>query len=356
MSTARVTGILGPIAAEDLGLTLSHEHLLADGTPYLEQPHNDEARLAVLCEVSAETRELIARHSCVNPANVMLDDPGLATREAAMFAAIGGSTIVDVTCEGIGRRPRELELLARATGLNIVAGCGPYCEYALTPVLAARDIDEIEAAIRHDLSVGIDGTGVRAGVIGEIGVNGRPLGESRRTCLVTPVEERGLRAAARASLATGVPVVVHMPDVAEAVVAAAAILEDEGLDPDMVCLAHMSSVLDLELHHEMIRRGYWIAYDDLGMNIANGYITDANDERRVAWLSELLRRDLAPRILVSHDVWCKIQLAHFGGGGYTYIQEVILPWLRREGASEAQLLQLTVGNPAAFFPRSSVVE
>jgi predicted metal-dependent phosphotriesterase family hydrolase len=114
-------------------------------------------------------------------------------------------------------------------------------------------------------------------------------------------------------------------------------------------------VLDLELHHEMIRRGYWIAYDDLGMNIANGYITDANDERRVAWLSELLRRDLAPRILVSHDVWCKIQLAHFGGGGYTYIQEVILPWLRREGASEAQLLQLTVGNPAAFFPRSSVV-
>jgi phosphotriesterase-related protein len=349
LSTARVTGILGPIAAEDLGLTLSHEHLLADGTPYLEQPQSDEARLAALCEVSAETRELIARHSCVNPANVMLDDPGLATREAAMFAAIGGSTIVDVTCEGIGRRPRELELLARATGLNIVAGCGPYCEYVLTPELAARDIDEIEAVIRHDLSVGIDGTGVRAGVIGEIGVNGRPLGESRRTCLVTPVEERGLRAAARASRAREVPVVIHQPNVPEAVPALAGFLEAEGLDPDMVCLGHMSSVLDLELHEAMIRRGYWIAYDNFGMNLANSYVTDATDERRVAWLVKLLHRDLGHHILISHDVWSKIQLAEYGGGA----TRTCTRRSSRGSAAKASGRTRSGGLPSSIPPRSS---
>jgi phosphotriesterase-related protein len=184
----------------------------------------------------------------------------------------------------------------------------------LTPALAARAVDEIEAAIIRDLEVGIHGTDIRAGVIGEIGVHGQPLGESRRTCLVTAAEERGLRAAARASRATGVPVVVHQPNAPEAVPALTAILEQEGLDPGIICLGHMSSAFDLELHDEMIRRGYWIAYDDFGMNIENSYVADANDERRVAWLGELLWRGLVDRILVSHDVWSKIQLAHYGGG------------------------------------------
>jgi phosphotriesterase-related protein len=354
LSAPTVTGILGPIEAARLGLTLSHEHLFADGTAYLEQPEGDEAHTAARCSVSAETRPLIARYSCVNASNVMLDEPDVMTREAARFAAIGGSTIIDVTSEGIGRRPEELQAVARATGLNIVAGCGPYCEYTLTPTLAARAVDEIEAAILRDLAAGIDGTGIRAGVIGEIGVNGQPLGESRRTCLVTPVEERGLRAAARASRATGVPVVVHQPNVPDAVPVLTAILEQESLDPDMVCLGHMSSVLDLELHEEMIRRGYWIAYDNFGMNVENSYVTDATDERRVAWLAELLRRGLGHRILVSHDVWSKIQLSRYGGEGYTHLHKSILPWLRREGVTTAQIAQLTIGNPAAFFARSGV--
>ena len=189
-------------------------------------------------------------------------------------------------------------------------------------------------------------------MIGEVGVNGQPLGERGRTCLVTPAEERGLRAAARASIATGVPIVIHQPNVPEAVTALTGILESEGLDPGMVCLGHMSSVLDLELHATMIARGYWIAYDNFGMNVANRYITHATDERRVAWLLQLLRRDLGHHILISHDVWSKIQLAHYGGGGYTHLHDTILPWLRREGVGEEQIDQLTILNPAAFFARS----
>ena len=67
---------------------------------------------------------------------------------------------------------------------------------------------------------------------------------------------------------------------------------------------------------------------------------------------ELLWRGLVDRILVSHDVWSKIQLAHYGGGGYTHLHECILAWLQREGANELQLEQLTVCNPAAFFAGS----
>jgi phosphotriesterase-related protein len=90
------------------------------------------------------------------------------------------------------------------------------------------------------------------------------------------------------------------------------------------------------------------------MNVENSYVTDATDERRVAWLAELLRRGFGHRILVSHDVWSKIQLSRYGGGGYTHLHESILPWLRREGAIAAQITQLTIGNPAAFFAGSEV--
>jgi hypothetical protein len=72
--------------------------LIADGTAYLEQPQGAEAHVSARCAVSAEVHALVARHSYLNPANVMLDDPDVTTRDAGRLAAIGGSTIVDVTC------------------------------------------------------------------------------------------------------------------------------------------------------------------------------------------------------------------------------------------------------------------
>jgi phosphotriesterase-related protein len=341
--------VRGPVAVDALGVVLPHEHLICDGTPFLLQPATDEERAAAALTVSPATRDVVARYSCHVPHNLVLDDVERAIEEVARFRDRGGGTIVDVTSEGIRPAPEALRRIAEATDVHVVMGCGPYCEYTLTAELAARDTDEIEAAILRDVLEGIGGTDVRAGVIGEVGVNGQRRGDAWRSAVMTGCEERGLRAAARAALRTGLSLIVHQPNLVDAPAAIAAVLEEEGLAPERVCLGHMSSVLDLDLHARMVRRGYWIAYDNLGMNVENPFVEAANDERRVAWLLELLRRGCGDRLLLSHDVWSKLQLAHFGGNGYAHIHDVILPWLRREGVPEAELQRLCVHNPASFL-------
>ena len=215
--------------------------------------------------------------------------------------------------------------------------------------LAQRSIEEIELSIISALASGIAGSDVRAGVIGEIGVNGQTRADQDRTSVMTAAEERGLRAAARASLRTGVPIVVHQPNRPEAPALIAGVLEDEGVPPDRVCLGHMSSVPGVELHAEMISRGYWIGYDNFGMEIANRFVSDTSDESRVAKLSVLLRDGLGDHVLLSHDTWSKIQLSRFGGGGYTHVIAKVLPELIMRGATERDASALLSDNPRRFF-------
>jgi len=304
---------------------------------------------AAQCEVSAETRDLLRRHSCVNRDNLQLDDLETAVFEAKAYRAVGGRTIVDLTGEGLGPRPEAVLQVAERAEINVVHGCGPYCEYALSPTEVLRDVDEIAAGILTSLEDGIAGTSVRAGVIGEIGVNGQVLGESTRSCLMTPTEERGLRAAARVSLSSGAPIVVHQPNVPEATTEIVRVLESEQVPPDRVCLGHMSSVMSLDLHEAILRRGYWIAYDNFGMELDNRFLSDTRDSRRVEWLASLLMKGLGDRILVSHDVWSKIQLQRYGGNGFTHIHRFVVPWLRQAGGADEMIDALLVDNPQRFY-------
>jgi phosphotriesterase-related protein len=164
---------------------------------------------------------------------------------------------------------------------------------------------------------------------------------------MTPAEERALRAAARASLETGAAVCVHQPNRSSGTRAIMRVLEEEGMTPERVVLAHMSSVPDFSTHLEALDRGYWIAYDNFGMaHLANPWLRPLPDERRIDWLLDVFRRGYGHRLLVSHDVWCKVQLRRFGGGGYGYILRTIVPRLRERGLSDSDVQRLLVANPA----------
>jgi phosphotriesterase-related protein len=225
-------------------------------------------------------------------------------------------------------------------------GCGFYCEYSHPDMVARASVEELTGFIVRELTEGVDG-GIRAGIIGEIGINGQERGTLRYLGQMTPDEEKALRAAARASLETGAAICVHQPNRASAVPEIIRVLEEEGARPDRVILAHMSSVLDFAAHLDALGRGYWIAYDNFGMeHLANTWYQPITDEQRVEWLLEVFRRGYGGRVLISHDVWCKVQLRRFGGGGYGHILRVIVPRLREEGLTEIDIEQVLVGNPA----------
>ena len=106
----------------------------------MEQAEGAGARLISATEpVSIEILGELRMDPFVNLHNCALDDEALAIAELKPVAALGGRTVVDPTCRGIGRDPLALQRISRATGLNIVMGGGFYLESSHPPEVAAYE-------------------------------------------------------------------------------------------------------------------------------------------------------------------------------------------------------------------------
>ena len=134
-----VNTVLGPIAPEQLGVTLMHEHLLLDATPWFREPEAASLRAVAYQPVSIEVLGLLRNDPFMCRDNCELLDEATATEEVRRFRLAGGDTVVDPTCRGIGRDPRALQRIARATGLHVVMGTGYYLEPAHPPPRAGDE-------------------------------------------------------------------------------------------------------------------------------------------------------------------------------------------------------------------------
>ena len=145
----QVMTVLGPVSADDLGPTVTHEHLLVDLSCYWQRPEDPDR--AALAEAPFEMSMIgiVKRDPFFSLDNNVLDDIALAIEEANEFKNLGGGTIVDVTPPDIGRDPLALQTIARSTGLNIVAGTAHYVHLAHPPGLEDQPTDEIARANDH---------------------------------------------------------------------------------------------------------------------------------------------------------------------------------------------------------------
>jgi phosphotriesterase-related protein len=128
IGSGQVMTVLGPIDARTLGITLMHEHILNDCRCWWHKPPEPERQHLAEGPVRLEILGELRMDPFVNLANCALDDEPLAISELGMFAGLGGRSIVDPTCRGIGRNPEALARISTATGLNIVMGAGYYLE------------------------------------------------------------------------------------------------------------------------------------------------------------------------------------------------------------------------------------
>jgi phosphotriesterase-related protein len=187
--------VLGPIAGEAMGITLPHEHLLIDFAVMFRETDTAAERGLARQTVSLANLGWVRHHFSSNLDNLQLLDEQVARDEALLFKHAGGRTFVDPTNRGLARDPLALARVARATGLNIIMGSGYYVDAAHPPNMSQRSIDDITRELVTDLTVGVDGTGVRAGFIGEIGT----------TWPFTDNEKKVVRAAVTATAETRDP-------------------------------------------------------------------------------------------------------------------------------------------------------
>ena len=301
-----VMTVLGPVAADQLGAVLPHEHILAN-----------------LYRVSG------------NPDH-LLDDVELACAEVARLRAAGGSLLVDCTSGGLGRDPAALVEVARRTGVHIVMGCGWYRQSYYGPEIERATVESLAAEILADIETGVGDTGIRAGIIGEIGSD---------LDYIAPAEERVLRAAARAQLRSGLTLTTHA---ARSTVGMAQldVLEEEGVDLRRVIVGHCDTSPDPEYHAALAARGAFVAFDT-----TRGlwrWDTDA----RVRWIRALQERGLLDHVLVSQDVCMKSHLHAYGGNGYDYVLTGFADELLAAGFTTTDLHTLTVDNPIAALTGS----
>ena len=173
MAKSKITGqvqtVLGLIDPGKLGVTLTHEHLfIAQGAANFVEPSEASDKAFAHKPVSMEILSWLSYHPSNNLDNMNMLDEQEAIEEAMLFKKAGGSTIVDVTNAGIGRDPKALARISRATGLNIVMGAGYYLGGSHPKDMSTKTEEDIAQEIVRDVNEGVDGTGIRAGIIGEI--------------------------------------------------------------------------------------------------------------------------------------------------------------------------------------------
>ena len=312
---SEVQTVTGRIAPEALGFTLPHEHT---GIALWQ------------IEGRWDYWQLTVDDATVMP-------------ELAAYRAAGGASLVDLTLPGVGRDPQRLRRYAEATGLNIVMGAGWYrsAYYPAEARIDRRTVDDLADELVREFDEGVAGTGIRPGIVGEIGTD-KPW--------LTGQEERVHRAAARAARRTGMAITTHA--VMSAVgLAQLTVFEEEGVDPARVVIGHADSYPILDHYLEIVRRGANLEFDFLGMSFTP--VERHGEGRIVELLGELVGRGHADRILLSQDVCHDSQLKAYGGNGYVYLLETFLPRLRAAGLSEAAIRTMTVDNPARILTLAS---
>src|SRR5216117_3563814 len=195
----QVQTVLGAITAEQIGITLPHEHLLIDFKVMFAEPAAASDKGRAWEPVSLANLGWVRQNFNANLDNLRLLDEQVAQDEISLFKQAGGRTVDDPTPKAIGRDPLALARIARATGLNVVMGAGYYVGASHPPDMDRRTVDELAREMIADVTAGAGDTGVRAGLIGEIGT----------TYPWTDNEQKVLRAAVIAQRETGAPLMVH---------------------------------------------------------------------------------------------------------------------------------------------------
>ena len=319
---ASVEGVNGSIDADELGLTLIHEHFFS----------GDEAVTAQWPHVRDREQEW-----------------SLALESAEAVKSHGVKTVVEPTAMMLGREVSVLQKLASETGLQIVACTGIYTYDHLPMFLTTRDADFIAGLYVHDIEQGIQGTEAKAAFVkcaaDEPGI--------------TENVEKLHRAAARASLQTGAPIMAHSRPASDTGPAQVDIFLEEGVAPEKIQIAHTGDSDDLGYIEGLLEKGVYIGMDRYGLDIF------LPTEKRNATVTALLEKGYAERMFLSQDFDIPIaagldwyppevveQLEPLAKDwSMTFLFESVIPTLKESGMSDEQLETMLVENPKRWLAR-----
>ncbi|MEU0527559.1 phosphotriesterase family protein [Streptomyces niveus] len=306
-----VTGTL-PVSAVR-GPALAHEHLVLD----LDRAGDGAAVLHADPHGPAVTKEL-----------------------AQLREEYGLGLVVELTCRGMGRGPHTLARISEESGVPVVAATGWYYEAFHPAELDGADVGELTATLVREIRDGFGDTGIRPGVLGELGSHGDVPSEP---------ETRVLLASAHAAVATGLSVATHA-QLGHGGRAQLELLTGAGLPPHRIAVGHQDLLDAPTVHRELAASGAYVAFDTVGKE------SYQSDTTRLRLLLALVEAGYADRVLLSCDISRHAYLRSEGGQGYGHLFRSFLPRVRAAGVDEDLIDLMTRRNPLRFLTGADTKE
>jgi len=305
-SQPEIITVNGPIAPEAMGITQTHEHLWLNAYDHYKSY------------------------------GIVFEDLDTMVSEVKEYGRLGGQSIVEVTTEEIGRDPEMLREISRQSGVNVIMGCGWYREFGFPDKVKEKTSRELAEIIVKEIEIGVADTGIRAGVIGEIGTG---------TGHILPAEERVFRAAALAQQKTGVAITTHTTRWGTLALEQIDLLAEAGANLSKVIIGHLGDRIGIRHLLPIAARGVYVEVDNIG------YLDYQPEWVRADNVANLVSEGFVNQILLSQDVCMLSHLKYQGGPGYGYLLGTFLPLLRERGVSEADIHTMLVENPARALQR-----
>jgi phosphotriesterase-related protein len=314
-TAAMVNAVTGPVETDRLGFTLMHEHIVVSNWA-MRQSYPGWLN-----------REIVIKQ-------------GVDALSAAR--ASGVSTIVDATPVNLGRDIHLIAEVAARTGMQIIAATGLY--WNEEPWLVNWDPDRLVDWLLRDITDGIQGTDIKAGII-KCATDKPGL---------TAVNRKLLQAAARLHRASGVPITTHTNAACRVGLLQQDVFEEEGVDLSRVVIGHCGDSSDIEYLQTVLGRGSFIGMDRFSQS------QFCSTAIRVQTVAELCRRGWADRMVLSHDRdvyldWSPEALDEHRRGArplpFCHVANDILPLFREAGVTEEQIRLMTVENPRRIFEK-----
>jgi len=326
--------VTGKIPVAQMGKVTTHEHIFIKHGRFNKEEAAKSGNEWMAEKVSLENRGKIMYNLHLNRDNTILDDEDLMAQEVLEFKKYGGDTIVDVSCYGLGYDIKRLKHFSERTGVNIIASTGIYTMEYMPERFIEMSEGELTELFIQELTEGVDGTDIKAGCIGEIGVN---------------CEENQLKyllAAAKAQKTTGAALIFHKCSLEHL-----DILDSVGVDMSKVIVGHRDEPRnDGTKLTDFLDRGVNIALDRFGLDTTLLYKKSfPNDAERINTIRFLFDKGYQNQIVIGHDICFKVQLKKFGGFGYSHFFENVSRVMCNNGFAQEEIDILTVKNPARIF-------
>lgn len=338
--------VRGTVSADEINLICPHEHLFLDMTHEAVEPKTEADKALFYGEIQMKDIGILHRNPYIVKTNLVLDNIDGAVEETNCLAEFNCNLLVDVTTVGLGRDFMKLKEFCKRSELNVVAGTGLFVHDALPRMYEKKSAEQIAAWMIGEIKDGHCDTGIRPGVIGEIGTSE----------VIYPIEEISLYAAAMASTETNLPIYLHTYSWSRAGLEAVKLLLREKVKSENIVVCHLDVTFDDSYIRDVLNQGVYLEFDNFSKEFyfepQDGAFSGGpfeTDVARVRKLKELVAEGYTEQLLLANDLCLKGSLHRYGGWGYDHVFRNIVPMMRMEGIDETAIQKMIAVNPKRFL-------